>query len=94
MCTPSAEVDVPDERLRLSGGDPGRRLSSEGVLADDPGGHAALVLNDGGLDGIEEFRAQVVGELQEKSFVDEIALGSVGGTKAASCDVLMLHTDS
>lgn len=65
------------------------------ALANDPGSHAALVLNDGGLQGIDEFAFERFSEVQEKGFVDEIALGSVGREETPTSDrqVLLLHAD-
>jgi hypothetical protein len=63
------------------------------VLADDPGGHAALILNDGGLEWVEEFAAEVVGELEEEWLIDEEALGPVRGAEASALEMVVLHAD-
>ena len=68
-------------------------LSRLGVLPHDPCGHAALILNDGGLQRIEQLAAQIVGEPNEKSLIDEIAFDAVGGEEAAAVDALVLHAD-
>jgi len=48
------------------------------VLLHDPCGHAALVLDHSGFQGIEQLAAELVGQLNEESFVYEVALDTVG----------------
>jgi hypothetical protein len=62
-------------------------------LADDPGGHAALVLDNCSFYGVDELTAELRGEVHEEGFVDAVALDSVGGEVAAAAEVLVGHAD-
>ena len=42
----------------------------EHLFAEDPGGHAALALDYGGLERVDEVSVQFCGEVHEESFVD------------------------
>jgi hypothetical protein len=76
--------------LREQGSGP----DSAWVLAENPGGHAALVLDDGGFDGVDELAAQLRGEAHEEGFVDAVTLGAVGREEAAAFDGMVSHADS
>jgi hypothetical protein len=52
-----------------------------------------LVLDDGGLDWIDELTVELSGELHEEGFVDAEAFGSVGREVAVAGDVLVWHAD-
>ena len=53
-------------------------LDGSGIFTDYPGGHAALVLDDGCLDGVDELAAEGCGSVEEKGLVDEVTLFAVG----------------
>lgn len=69
-------------------------LRCSGVFAKDPGRHAAVVLDDGGLEGIDEGCAHLLRELHEHSFVDEEPLLAVADDVAVAVDVLEVHADA
>jgi hypothetical protein len=54
-----------------------RLESFAGGLSKNPGRHAALVLDDGGLDWVDELATELCGELEEEGFVDTEAFDSV-----------------
>src|SRR5688572_2142345 len=65
------------------------------ILADDPGGHAALALYHGGLERIHELPAELPGELHEEALVHKIAIGTVRKSipPARNWTDLLLHPD-
>ena len=54
-----------------------RAYSFCSALADDPGGHASLILNDRRLQRIEERAAEAPRQLDEQGLVHEVALAAV-----------------
>jgi Fic family protein len=42
------------------------------VFAHDPGGHGTLILHDACLQGIAQLAAQLLSELHQKRFIDEV----------------------
>jgi hypothetical protein len=48
-------------------------------FAEDPGGHAAPVLNYGGFDRVDEHGIEFGGEVHEEGFIDTETLDAVGG---------------
>lgn len=63
-------------------------------LAEDPGSHGALVLDEGGFDGVEEVCAEFAGEREQQGFIDEVAFGAIGEQVVASGDVYELGFDA
>ena len=53
------------------------------IFGDVPGGHGALVVDEGGFDGVEELGVEQFCELFELCSVDEITVGAVGEKIAA-----------
>ena len=62
-------------------------------LAEGPGGHAALVLDYGGFDGVDEFGVEGGGEVHEERFVDAVEFDAVGGEVVAAGEMVMGHAD-
>jgi hypothetical protein len=64
------------------------------VFPYDPGGHGTLVLYHGRLQGVVQLSTQFFSELEQKRFINQVTLGSVGQLEAASGDALDLVLDS
>lgn len=71
------------------------RSFSSGVFEYDPGGHAALILNNRGLQRVRELTTQIFGEAAEQVLVDQLALRATGQQEAALSERLepVLHPD-
>lgn len=68
--------------------------ASGGPLAEDPGGHAAVVLDDGGLEGIDEDSVEFVGEVKEHVFIDKEPLLAVGHLEEIALKAWKVHADA
>ena len=68
---------------------------SSGNFADNPRRHTALVLDDGGLQRVEQLAAQFSGEAREQHLINQVALGPVREPVSAARDGLhlLLHPD-
>ena len=70
-----------------------RRLSAA-AFAEDPGGHAAIVLDDGGFEWVDLDGIQFFGEAEEHWLVDQIPLGAVGDEEDVAAEELEVHADA
>jgi hypothetical protein len=62
-------------------------------FAEDPGSHAAPVLNYGGFDRVDEHGIQFGGEVHEEGFIDTETLDAVGGNITMAGEMLMGSSD-
>jgi hypothetical protein len=62
-------------------------------LADDPRGHAALILDDGSFYGVDKLCPELRGEVHEEGFVDAETFDAVGGAVMVAGKVLVGHAD-
>ena len=62
-------------------------------FAQDPGGHAAAVLDDGGFEWVDELGVTVAGEREEHWFVDEKPIGVADAVEAAG-ERFEVHADA
>ena len=63
-------------------------------LAENPGSHAAVVLDDGGLERIDEDRVEFLGQGEEHGLIDEEPLGAVTDAVDVAAEALEVHADS
>jgi hypothetical protein len=68
--------------------------TSTGSFAENPGGHAAEVLDDGGFEGVDQDGVELVSEVEEHFFVDEEPVPAVGHLVEASVDAGEVHADA
>ena len=64
------------------------------ALSQDPGGHAAVVLDDGCFERIDEDGVQLVGQIEEHVLIDEEPLGTVAHSEDVGTHRLEVHSDS
>jgi hypothetical protein len=69
-------------------------LSGGAGLAQDPGGHAAVVLDDGGLKGVYQDSVHMLGQPHQLCLVDEEPLLSVFDAVDVGSEGLEVHADA
>jgi hypothetical protein len=62
-------------------------------FADDPGGHAALVLDYCRFDGVDQLTVESRGETHEECFVDTVEFDAPRGEPVAAFEMLVGHAD-
>ena len=81
------------ERL-VSATEHSRKGQLSTALAENPGGHRAVVLDDGSLERVDKDGVQLVGQGEEFGFVDQEPLGTVGQEEDSRAQLGEGHADA